>query len=67
MRIDRVKLISEMARQDLKVKELAELAGLSRLTVTAVRGGKSCSQNTALSIARALSVDVAEIMEKTKQ
>lgn len=67
MRIDRVKLISEMARQDLKVKELAELAGLSRLTVTAVRGGKSCSQNTALSIARALGVGVTEILEGSKQ
>ena len=67
MRIDRVKLISEMARQDLKVKELAELAGLSRLTVTAVRGGKSCSQNTALSIARALGIDVTEIIEEVKR
>lgn len=67
MRIDRVKLITEMARRDLKVTELAELAGVSRMTVTAIRGGKSCSQNSALHIARALGVDVTEIMEEAKQ
>lgn len=33
MRIDRVKLIAEMARQDLTVLALAERSGLSRMTV----------------------------------
>lgn len=64
MRIDRVKLITEMARRDLKVQELAEKAGISRMTVTAVRGGKSCSANTAGHIARALGVDVTEILQE---
>lgn len=63
MRIDRVKLIAEMARQNLKVKDLSALAGVSRMTITSVRGGKSCSNNSALHIARALGVDVTEIME----
>lgn len=63
MRIDRVKLIAEMARRSLKVKDLSALAGISRITVTSVRCGKSCSQSTALHIARALGVDVTEIME----
>lgn len=67
MRIDRVKLIAEMARQNLKVQELAELAGVSRMTITAIRGGKSCNKNSALHIARALGVDVTEIMEEAKQ
>lgn len=67
MRIDRVKLIAEMARRDLKVNELAELAGVSRVTITALRGGKSCSKNSALHVARALGVDVTEIMEEVKQ
>ncbi len=67
MQIDRVKLITEMARRNLKVKEIAELAGLSRFTVTAVRGGRPCSEYTALNIARALGVDVTEIMEEVKQ
>ena len=67
MRIDRVKLIAEMARRDLKVNELAELAGVSRVTITALRGGKSCSKNSVLHVARALGVDVTEIMEEVKQ
>lgn len=67
MRIDRVKLITEMARQNLKVKQLADLAGVSRMTITAVRSGKSCNSNSALRIARALGVDMAEIAEEAKQ
>ena len=42
MRIDRVKLISEMARQEISVKDLAEKSGVSRVTVTSMRSGKSC-------------------------
>lgn len=64
MRIDRVKLIAEMARRDLKVNELAELAGVSRVTITSMRSGKSCSKNSVLHVARALGVDVNEIMEE---
>lgn len=46
MRIDRVKLIAEMARRDMKVQELADKATVSRATVTALRGGKSCNENS---------------------
>ena len=41
MRVDRVKLIAEMARQNIHIKELAEKALVSRVTITAMRGGKS--------------------------
>lgn len=64
MRIDRVKLIAEMARQNMQVNTLAEKAGVSRVTVTAMRGGKSCNKNSVLHIARALGVDVAELTEE---
>ncbi len=47
VRIDRVKLIAEMARQDMTVNKLVELSGLSRVTVTGIRSGKSCSRATA--------------------
>lgn len=67
MRIDRVKLIAEMARRELQVNELAEKAGVSRVTITAMRGGKSCSKNSVLHVARALGVDVAEIMEEVNR
>ena len=46
MRIDRVKLIAEMARRDMRVQELADKATVSRATVTALRGGKSCNENS---------------------
>lgn len=44
MRIDRVKFAATMARLDLNGNQVAEKAGLSRGTVTAVRSGKSCSK-----------------------
>ncbi len=67
MRIDRVKLIAEMARQNLKVQELAERAAVSRVTITAMRGGKSCSYNSAQHVALALGVDVTEILEDKEE
>lgn len=67
MRIDRVKLIAEMARRDVTSTRLAEAAGVSRVTVSALRCGKTCTAETAGKIARALGVDVTEIMEEVKQ
>lgn len=60
MRIGRVKLIAEMARQDLTVLALAERSGLSRMTVTSVRSGKSCSQETAEKLAAVLGREIIE-------
>lgn len=60
MRIDRVKLIAEMARQDLTVLALAERSGLSRMTITSVRSGKSCSKATAEKLAAVLGYDIIE-------
>lgn len=62
MRIDRVKLIAEMARQEIKSQELAEKAGISRMTITAMRCGKSCAENSAKHVARALGVPVEALM-----
>ena len=63
MRIDRIKLISEMARQDIKTQELAEKAALSRATVTALRGGKSCNENSVRRVAQALGVPIEDLLE----
>lgn len=41
VRIDRVALIAEMARRGISCNRLVELSGVSRVTVTAVRNGKS--------------------------
>lgn len=47
MRINRVMFAAEQARKELTICEIAEKAGLSRGTVTAVKNGKSCSRQTA--------------------
>jgi putative transcriptional regulator len=60
MRINREKLAVALVRLGLNGKQLAEKAGLSRGTVTAVRSGKSCSFATAQKIAAVLGGDVIE-------
>ena len=63
MRIDRVKLIAEMARRDMRVQELADKATVSRATVTALRGGKSCNENSIRRVAHALDIPVESLLE----
>ena len=63
MRIDRVKLIAEMARRDMKVQELADKAAVSRATITALRGGKSCNENSIRRVANALDIPVESLLE----
>ena len=67
MRIDRVKLIAEMARQEIRVQELAEKAGVSRVTITGMRGGKSCTENSVKHVAKALGVPVESLLEDRKE
>lgn len=64
VRIDRVALIAEMARRDINCNRLVELSGVSRVTITSVRSGKSCSKTSAEKLAQGLGVDVADIIEK---
>lgn len=63
VRIDRVALVAEMARRDINCNRLVELSGVSRVTVTAVRNGKSCSQETADKLTAVLGRDI--IMKET--
>lgn len=64
MRIDRVKLVTELAKQDLTQKRLAELAGVSRATINYIRSGKSCSEEIGNKIAKALNVPIEKLLEK---
>lgn len=57
-RIDRVEFAAALARADLSVNRLAELSGLSRGTITGVKSGKSCSQETADKLAAVLGRDI---------
>lgn len=63
MRIDRVKLVAELARQDMTQKKLAELAGVSRATINYIKGGKSCSDEVGQKIADALGISIKKILE----
>lgn len=60
MRIDRVKFAAAMARLDLNGKQLVEKSGVSRVTVSAVKRGKSCSKETAEKLAAVLGDDIIE-------
>ena len=61
MRIDRVAFAGALARRDINQKRLAELSGVSRVTITAVKSGKTYSEDTARKLAAVLG---PEIMEK---
>lgn len=63
MRIDRIKLITELEKQDMNQKQLAEKAGISRATVNYIRNGKSCSDEIGQKIAKALNVPLKSILE----
>lgn len=63
MRIDRFKMTVELMKKDFTLKKLSELSGVSRQTVIAVKNGKSCSEETAVKIAKALGVAVQDIIE----
>ncbi len=58
MRIDRVAFAAALARADINGKQLAELSGVSRVTITAVKSGKSCSKNTADRLAAVLGEEI---------
>lgn len=64
MRIDRIKLTSELVRRDMTQVKLAEMSGVSRTTINYIKAGKSCSNEVGCKIAKALGVDVTEIIEK---
>lgn len=63
MRIDRVKLVSELARQDLNQKKLAEMSGVSRATINYIRSGKSCSDEVGEKLAKSLGVPIKALLE----
>lgn len=63
MRIDRRKLVVAMLDRNQTTLQLAEKSGVSRVTISGVRCGKSCSKDTAEKIAKALNVPVENLIE----
>lgn len=64
MRINREKFVAAMARKDLNGKKLAEQASVSAGTVTAIKWGKSCSEETAKKLAAVLGREIIEDKDK---
>lgn len=65
LKVNRVALISEMARQDIRCCELTEKAGLSRSTITEMRSGRTCRLTSINRVARALGVPVESLIENS--
>lgn len=61
--VDRVKVITEMARQNLTGEELAQKAGVGRSAVIKMRKGQPVWRTTAGHVASALGVTVEELKE----
>lgn len=63
MRINRVKFVSEITRQDITLVELAKKADVSRVTLSSIKCGKSCSDAIGHKIAKALNINVKDLLE----
>lgn len=63
MRINRIKLHTQMLMKDISTVELAKDTGISRATISGIRGGKSCLSETAEKIAEALKCKVEDLLE----
>jgi DNA-binding Xre family transcriptional regulator len=63
MRIDRIKLAALLAREDMTVKALAERSGLNYVTVSQIKSGRKCRDETGLKIAEALNVKPEALLE----
>jgi predicted transcriptional regulator len=60
MRINRERFAAALVRLDLNGNKLAERAGVSRGSVTAVKTGKSCSRETEEKLAAVLGTCILE-------
>nr|DAW68055.1 MAG TPA: Helix-turn-helix protein [Caudoviricetes sp.] len=64
MFIDRYKLNIELMKRNITQKQLAEMCGLSRVTVNYIIRGRSCSGKTGYKIAQALGVKIEDLKQE---
>lgn len=62
MRIDRIKFATALAMADISSQELAKRSGLSRVTISSVKTGRSCRKATAQKIASGLGMDISALL-----
>lgn len=63
MRVDRCKLSLELMKRDMIQKQLAEMCGVSRATISGIACGRSCNDKTGYKIAQALGVELDNLLE----
>lgn len=61
MFIDRYKLKIELMKRNMTQNQLAEMCGLSRMTISNISCGRSCSGKTIMKIARALDMEIEDL------
>lgn len=63
MKINEIKVLLLMADFSINQKQLAEIAGISRQTLSAVMNGRNCRPELLGKLAKALEVKPEEIIE----
>ena len=64
MRIDRIKFISELAKQELTLTDFSKKIGVNRTTLSNVKSGKSCRDDIAYKIANGLGVSIKDLIKE---
>ncbi|MFR4082351.1 helix-turn-helix transcriptional regulator [Faecalibacillus intestinalis] len=64
MRIDRIKFITELAKQELTLTDFSKKIGVNRTTLSNVKSGKSCRDDIAYKIANGLGVSIKDLIKE---
>ncbi|BFK72168.1 helix-turn-helix transcriptional regulator [Faecalibacillus intestinalis] len=64
MRIDRIKFITELAKQELTLSDFSKKIGVNRTTLSNVKSGKSCRDDIAYKIANGLGVSIKDLIKE---
>lgn len=64
MRIDRIKFITELAKQELTLTDFSKKIGVNRTTLSNVKSGKSCRDDIAYKIANDLGVSIKDLIKE---
>lgn len=64
MRIDRIKLVAELTKRNMTQQDLSKLSGVCRPTISYIKNGKSCSNQVGMRIAKALDMDIEDLLEQ---
>ena len=62
-KIDGTKLVAVMVKKKMNAKQLAEVSGVSRQTISSMRSGNRCAVDALIKIAEALGVEPKELLD----